>query len=150
MGGPEVGGCKGALGDSRAVGAKAGVGPGGRACEGASAGAEQSWPCTWPTSNRQWLPVPCPTLPALSLPTPTRQWLPEASWEAELSLWRRACDEGHLILTPGADCHAAEPGFFRLCFAWMPAAALPEAVHRLKRVLKEPRGAAAAPTAAAQ
>ncbi|PSC76648.1 1-aminocyclopropane-1-carboxylate synthase [Micractinium conductrix] len=79
-----------------------------------------------------------------------RQWLPEASWEAELSLWRRACDEGHLILTPGADCHAAEPGFFRLCFAWMPAAALPEAVHRLKRVLKEPRGAAAAPTAAAQ
>ncbi len=66
---------------------------------------------------------------------PCRQWLPEPTWEAELALWQRICDEARVILTPGKDCHAAEPGSFRLCFAWMPPDALPEAVRRLRRVL---------------
>lgn len=40
-----------------------------------------------------------------------------------------------VILTPGKDCHAAEPGFFRLCFAWMPPKALPEAVRRIRLLM---------------
>jgi 1-aminocyclopropane-1-carboxylate synthase len=51
------------------------------------------------------------------------------------------CDDCHIILTPGHDCHAAQPGFFRLCFAWMPPAALKEAVRRLRnRVLEKDEG----------
>jgi len=64
--------------------------------------------------------------------------LAEPSWEGELALWRRVCDEAKIILTPGRDCHAAQPGFFRLCFAWVPPEALPEAIHRLKKVLPPP------------
>ncbi|KAL4458929.1 hypothetical protein ABPG75_013794 [Micractinium tetrahymenae] len=70
-----------------------------------------------------------------------RRWLPEPTWEAELAFWQRICNEAKIILTPGKDFHAAEPGFFRLCFAWMPPEALPEAVHRLKRVLGGPAAA---------
>lgn len=42
------------------------------------------------------------------------------------------CDRCKVIITPGKDCRAAEPGFFRLCFAWVPPKALPEAVRRIK------------------
>lgn len=70
-----------------------------------------------------------------------RRWLPEPTWEAELALWQRICNDAKVVLTPGKDCHAAEPGFFRLCFAWMPPEALPEAVRRLERVLGGPPAA---------
>ncbi|EFN53200.1 hypothetical protein CHLNCDRAFT_137035 [Chlorella variabilis] len=68
-----------------------------------------------------------------------RKWLPEKKdWEAERKFWQRVCDDCKIILTPGHDCHAAEPGHFRLCFAWMPPVALKEAVQRLrKRVLED-------------
>lgn len=49
-----------------------------------------------------------------------------------------------VILTPGKDCHAAEPGFFRLCFAWMPPKALPEAVRRIKLLMGSGSGSAGA------
>ncbi|KAI7841266.1 hypothetical protein COHA_005039 [Chlorella ohadii] len=64
-----------------------------------------------------------------------RRWLPEPTWEAEEEFWRNVCDRCKVILTPGKDCHAAEPGFFRLCFAWMPPKALPEAVRRIKLLM---------------
>jgi len=54
--------------------------------------------------------------------------------ECALSLLLRALFP-QVILTPGKDCHAAEPGFFRLCFAWMPPKALPEAVRRIKLLM---------------
>ena len=49
-----------------------------------------------------------------------RQWLPQQSWEGEAALWKRVCDSCKVILTPGSSCFAEEPGFFRLCFAWVP------------------------------
>lgn len=64
-----------------------------------------------------------------------RKWLQEASWDGERRLWTKLCDDAKLILTPGESCHANEPGFFRLCFAWMPKEALGEAVDRLKASL---------------
>ena len=64
-----------------------------------------------------------------------RAWLPEASWAGEAALWGRVCEEGKVILTPGQSCHAPEPGFFRLCFAWVPREALEAAVARVKGVL---------------
>lgn len=78
---------------------------------------------------------------ALLLFARCRRWLPEPTWEAELALWQRICNDAKVVLTPGKDCHAAEPGFFRLCFAWMPPEALPEAVRRLERVLGGPPAA---------
>ena len=68
-------------------------------------------------------------------PSCRSRWLPESTWEAERAFWDRVCQEGKIILTPGHDCHAPKPGFFRLCFAWMPPEALAVAMGRLQRVL---------------
>ena len=39
------------------------------------------------------------------------------------------------VCTIGENCHAHEPGFFRLCWAWVPAEALPEAVRRMRAAI---------------
>lgn len=65
-----------------------------------------------------------------------RTWLPEASWRGEAALWQGICDECKVILTPGSACHAVEPGFFRLCFAWVAPEALKDAVIRIATHLK--------------
>lgn len=62
-------------------------------------------------------------------------YLPENTWEGEAKLWERVCDECKVILTPGSACHAAAPGFFRLCFAWVPKEALIQAVSRIEKEL---------------
>ena len=64
-----------------------------------------------------------------------RAWLPEDSWEGERQLWGQVCDGAKVILTPGESCHAAQPGYFRLCFAWVPPEALSAAVDRLAALL---------------
>ena len=64
-----------------------------------------------------------------------RKWLPSSTWEAEKVLWDRICQESKVILTPGEACHAPEPGFFRVCYAWMDAEALAEAIQRLSTLL---------------
>ena len=63
-----------------------------------------------------------------------RGWLPAGApgWAGERELWAALCDECKVILTPGEACHAPEPGFFRLCFAWVPVEALQQAVERLR------------------
>ncbi|KXZ54539.1 hypothetical protein GPECTOR_4g604 [Gonium pectorale] len=58
-------------------------------------------------------------------------WLPGPGWEGEAALWEEMCRECRVLLTPGQQCHAAEPGFFRVCWAWVPPDALPAAVRRL-------------------
>jgi 1-aminocyclopropane-1-carboxylate synthase len=66
-----------------------------------------------------------------------RRWLRGEGWPAEAALWETLCDDCKVILTPGRACHAAEPGFFRLCFAWVPQEALEAAVARVAARLAE-------------
>lgn len=61
-----------------------------------------------------------------------RAWLDEPTWAAEVRLWEEVCRE---CLTPGEQCHAPEPGYFRVCWAWVPPSALPVAVQRLQEYL---------------
>lgn len=64
-----------------------------------------------------------------------RAWLDEPSWPAEHRLWRRLLERAGVNLTPGAACHIAEPGFFRLCFASVPSEVAVEGVRRVAGVL---------------
>lgn len=66
-----------------------------------------------------------------------RKYLSEPSWHEETALWKKICDEAKVILTPGKSCHAAEPGFFRLCFAWVPPEANIVAIRRIQQALGE-------------
>jgi 1-aminocyclopropane-1-carboxylate synthase len=59
----------------------------------------------------------------------------KAGWEAERALWRALVRDARVVVTPGEACHAPEPGFFRVCWAWMPRDALPVAVGRIRAVL---------------
>jgi 1-aminocyclopropane-1-carboxylate synthase len=56
-------------------------------------------------------------------------------WEAERALWRALVRDARVVVTPGEACHAPEPGFFRVCWAWMPRDALPVAVARIRALL---------------
>ncbi len=65
-----------------------------------------------------------------------RAHLAAPTWEAERRLWHRILDEANVNLTPGEACRIAEPGFFRLCYAAEPEAAVQVAIERLGRVLR--------------
>lgn len=65
-----------------------------------------------------------------------RGWLPAPTWEAERALWRRLLDAANVNLTPGEDCRVGEPGFFRVCYAAAPRAAVAEGLRRLGEVLR--------------
>ncbi len=64
-----------------------------------------------------------------------RGYLAAPTWAAEQALWRRLVDEANVNLTPGEACHVVEPGFFRLCYAAVPAAAIEVALRRIAAVL---------------
>lgn len=64
-----------------------------------------------------------------------RRGLREASWSGEAELWQAMIDEARVLLTPGECCHADEPGFFRVCWSWVPPEALPIAVQRIAKLL---------------
>ncbi|GAX77345.1 hypothetical protein CEUSTIGMA_g4791.t1 [Chlamydomonas eustigma] len=55
----------------------------------------------------------------------------KSTWEEEQELWSDLVYKHKVLVTPGEACHAAEPGFFRLCWACVPDKALPEAVMRM-------------------
>jgi len=73
-----------------------------------------------------------------------RKLLPRAAdggapgWQEETDLWTAfySCEGGRggVLLTPGADCAAAEPGWFRACFAAADPACLPLVGGRLRAV----------------
>ncbi len=65
-----------------------------------------------------------------------RPYLAQPTWEAERRLWLEILERARVNLTPGAACRAAEPGFFRLCFAGSPPAAVETAIERLAGVLE--------------
>ncbi len=63
--------------------------------------------------------------------------LKERSFQGEMALWEGLARDAKVLFTPGKDCHAREPGFFRICFAWMPEQALKLAVDRVKRYIEK-------------
>jgi aspartate/methionine/tyrosine aminotransferase len=65
-----------------------------------------------------------------------RPFLAQPTWEAERRLWLEILERARVNLTPGAACRAAEPGFFRLCFAGSPAETAETAIERLVAVLE--------------
>mmetsp|Transcript_9023 Transcript_9023/g.23175 ORF Transcript_9023/g.23175 Transcript_9023/m.23175 type:complete len:476 (+) Transcript_9023:58-1485(+) len=66
-----------------------------------------------------------------------RHLLETPSFESERTLWQRLAQDCRVLLSPGQFFHSKEPGFFRLCFAWMDPDALSVAVERLSKY--EPR-----------
>ena len=68
---------------------------------------------------------------AMFLMVDLRPALAERTWEAEFTLWTSLTEEAKVILTPGKDCHCMEPGWFRLCYAWVPKEVLAVAADRL-------------------
>ncbi|MEW5316029.1 MAG: hypothetical protein WDW38_007421 [Sanguina aurantia] len=68
-----------------------------------------------------------------------REALPSPDWDGEAVLWRELVEQQHLVITPGNVCHAAEPGYFRICWSWVDPAALPVAVARISKVLEAQR-----------
>jgi 1-aminocyclopropane-1-carboxylate synthase len=77
-----------------------------------------------------------------------RQAMPaEATAADERAAWSELFEgDARLLLTPGLDCAAPAPGFFRACYAAVDPAALPHVATRLKRFLeaRRARGACAA------
>ncbi|KAI8471901.1 MAG: pyridoxal phosphate-dependent transferase [Monoraphidium minutum] len=73
-------------------------------------------------------PIPyVPATAAMFLWIDLRAGLRAPTWEEERSLWRYMA------------CHAAEPGFFRVCWAWMPPGALVAAAGRVAAAVREHR-----------
>ncbi len=66
-----------------------------------------------------------------------RRWLPEATGDGESALWSSLLREARVLLTPGLSCRAAEPGFFRLCFAAVSEEGLAEGLDRLTRFVAQ-------------
>ncbi|MBC8068156.1 MAG: aminotransferase class I/II-fold pyridoxal phosphate-dependent enzyme [Deltaproteobacteria bacterium] len=64
-----------------------------------------------------------------------RGFLAAPTWDAEHALWRRLVDEANVNLTPGGACRIVEPGFFRLCYAAVPADAIDVAFDRIGAML---------------
>ena len=63
------------------------------------------------------------------------QHLAAPTWEAEHALWLAILEQARVNLTPGAACHVGEPGFFRLCYAVLPAETVEAGVRRIVRLL---------------
>ena len=61
-----------------------------------------------------------------------RRLLRGAGFAAERALTRELFDECRLLFTPGEPQHSAEPGFFRVCFAYAPKKSVVVAFERLK------------------
>ncbi|KNC54372.1 ACC synthase [Thecamonas trahens ATCC 50062] len=61
-----------------------------------------------------------------------RQFLDEPTWEGEARLWQRLLDNHGLNLTPGSELRAAEPGWFRLCFAAFDASVIAETMAAIE------------------
>ena len=56
---------------------------------------------------------------------------PSPTFDDEMALWKTLAYDKGVLITPGMTCHAVEPGFFRMCWAWVEPEALVEAVRRI-------------------
>ena len=68
-------------------------------------------------------------------------------WAHEERLFDLLMDEAKVVMTPGHAQGANEPGWFRLCFAWVTNEALVVGVRRLRRTLYKQRGGPPSTTA---
>ena len=59
--------------------------------------------------------------------------LTENTFQGERELFNLMADKG-VVLTPGESCHCQIPGFFRICFAYVPVDSLLEAMKRIKEM----------------
>jgi 1-aminocyclopropane-1-carboxylate synthase len=77
-----------------------------------------------------------------------RGLLTAPTWEAEKALWTQMFRrKAGVLLTPGRDCAAAEPGFFRACFAAADERALPLVGLRMRDAAEELRACEKTPKA---
>jgi 1-aminocyclopropane-1-carboxylate synthase len=60
-----------------------------------------------------------------------RSLLTEQTFEAEHALFEALVARG-VVFTPGHSCHCPVPGFFRVCYAYVPLDSLLEGVRRVK------------------
>lgn len=66
-----------------------------------------------------------------------RTWLRGSTWEGERALFNAMFERARVLMTPGQDCHASEPGFFRVCTVWMPPEAISQIPVRLRKLAAE-------------
>lgn len=64
-----------------------------------------------------------------------RRLLKEATFEAEMELWRVIIEEARINVSPGASFHCSEPGWFRVCFANMDDEMMRVAVERISKLV---------------
>ena len=64
------------------------------------------------------------------------QFLDEPTFEAEEPLNQLFISRG-IDMSSGASCHCQEPGYFRICYAWVNTATLEELVRRLTLIVEE-------------
>ena len=64
------------------------------------------------------------------------QYLDEPTFEAEERLNQLFISRG-IAMSSGASCHCQEPGYFRICYAWVNTATLEELVRRLTLIVEE-------------
>eukprot|EP01025_Chloroclados_australasicus_P037967 TRINITY_DN38845_c1_g1_i1.p1 TRINITY_DN38845_c1_g1~~TRINITY_DN38845_c1_g1_i1.p1 ORF type:complete len:448 (-),score=52.71 TRINITY_DN38845_c1_g1_i1:176-1468(-) len=62
-----------------------------------------------------------------------RHLLPQNTWEGEDEIFTRLHTQLRVVFSPGKFCHAKEPGFFRICFAYVSEEALPVLFERLSK-----------------
>ena len=53
------------------------------------------------------------------------------TFEGEQKLHRKLYEKCGVLFTPGQDCHCPKPGWFRVCFAWVPLTALKTAFEKI-------------------
>ncbi|KAK4435400.1 1-aminocyclopropane-1-carboxylate synthase [Sesamum alatum] len=69
-----------------------------------------------------------------------RRLLKEATFEAELELWRVIINDVKLNVSPGASFHCSEPGWFRVCFANMDDETMMVALNRIHKFVIQKKG----------
>lgn len=57
--------------------------------------------------------------------------LKEQTYDEEKKLHEELVEIG-ILFTPGVACHCQQPGYFRICYAWVPYTSLLEAIRRLR------------------
>lgn len=56
----------------------------------------------------------------------------EDSWALERALYEDLLESENVVLTPGSSQHATEPGWFRICYAYVPPKVLSVALNKLE------------------